>query len=212
MLNIISHRGYWLDPKEKNTKIAFSRALSYGFGIETDFRDLNGQLVVSHDIPLIGAMDAREFVDLYKACPVNAPLALNIKADGLQELLSQFIQAAGFNNSFVFDMPVPDMRAYIGLKIPIYTRQSEYEVIPVLLSSCQGVWLDAFESTWYDLGAINPILAQGKGVAIVSPELHGRSHLELWQWLKMNKLHEQSLVSLCTDFPLQAQEFFNAKN
>lgn len=209
-MHLIAHRGYWLDPKEKNTDIAFSRALSHGFGIETDFRDLNGQLVVSHDIPLVGAMSVGEFLSLYRACPVNAPLALNIKSDGLRNLVGQFIQDAGFHACFVFDMAVPDMRAYIDSGLPTYTRLSECEPVPSLLSSCQGVWLDAFESTWYDLGVINPILAQGKGVAIVSPELHGRPHLELWQWLKMNKLHEQSLVSLCTDFPMQAQEFFNA--
>ena len=209
-MQIIAHRGYWLDVEEKNTKIAFLRALSHGFGIETDFRDLNGQLVVSHDIPLLGAMGVSEFASLYRTSPVMAPLALNIKSDGLQHLVEQFIQDAGFQTSFVFDMAVPDMRAYINLGIPTYTRLSEHEAVPSLLSSCQGVWLDAFESTWYDLGVINPILAQGKGVSIVSPELHGRSHLELWRWLKMNKLHEESLVSLCTDFPLQAQEFFNA--
>jgi hypothetical protein len=206
----MAHRGYWLDPKEKNTAIAFSRALTHGFGIETDFRDLDGQLVVSHDIPLVGAMSADQFIAIFKACPVNAPLALNIKSDGLQHLIGKFVQEASFPNFFVFDMAVPDMRAYIDIRIPAYTRQSEYENAPALLSSSQGVWLDAFESTWYDLGVINTILAQDKGVAIVSPELHGRPHLELWQWLKMNKLHAQSLVSLCTDFPLQAQEFFNA--
>lgn len=210
MIKFIAHRGYWIDPNEKNTDIAFSRALSHGFGIEADFRDLNGRLVVSHDIPLVGAMSVSEFSSLYRACPVTAPLALNIKSDGLQHLVNQFIQDAGFQSCFVFDMAVPDMRAYISLGVPTYTRLSEYEAIPSFLSSCHGVWLDAFESTWYDLGVIKSILAQGKGVAIVSPELHSRSHLELWQWLKMNKLHEQSLVSLCTDFPLQAQEFFNA--
>ena len=209
-MQLIAHRGYWIDPKEKNTDIAFSRALRHGFGIETDFRDLNGQLVVSHDIPLVGAMSVSKFLSLYRACPVRAPLALNIKSDGLQHLIIRFIQDAGLQACFVFDMAVPDMRAYIDSGIPTYTRLSEYESVPSLLSSCQGVWLDAFESTWYDLGVINPILAQGKGVAIVSPELHGRPHLGLWQWLKMNKLHEQSLVSLCTDFPMQAQEFFNA--
>ena len=208
-MQLLAHRGYWLDPKEKNTEIAFSRALSFGFGIETDFRDLNGQLVVSHDIPLVGAMAASEFAVLYHSCPVAAPLAINIKSDGLQHLVDQFIQDAGFQACFVFDMAVPDMRAYIGLNIPIYTRQSEYEAVPSFLPSCQGVWLDAFESTWYDDSVINAILAQGKGVAIVSPELHGRPHLELWQWLKTHRLHEHSLLSICTEFPRQAQEFFD---
>jgi hypothetical protein len=209
-MQLIAHRGYWLDPKEKNTQAAFLRALTHGYGIETDFRDCNGELVISHDIPLIGAMSAKEFVTLYQAHPVKAPLALNIKADGLQHLIAQFVTEAAFHNYFIFDMAVPDMRGYIHLGLPTYSRQSEYESIPAILSSCQGVWLDAFQSTWYEIGTINAILDQGKGVAIVSPELHGRPHLELWQWLKMNKLHEQSLVSLCTDFPMQAQEFFNA--
>jgi len=211
-VQLIAHRGYWLDPKEKNTDIAFSRALSHGFGIETDFRDLNGQLVVSHDVPLVGAISAKQFIALYKASPVNAPLALNIKADGLQDLIGKFLQEAGFCNYFVFDMAVPDMRAYINLGIPTYTRLSEHETVPSLLSSCQGVWLDAFESTWYDVTMISSILAKGKGMAIVSPELHGRHHLDLWRLLKASGLHENSLLSLCTDFPRQAQEFFNVKN
>ena len=208
-MQLIAHRGYWLDPNEKNTATAFSRALSCGFGIETDFRDLNGELVVCHGIPLSGTMSASEFAALYQSCPVKAPLALNIKSDGLQGLIGDLIKDSTFQNYFVFDMAVPDMRSYIGLGIPTFTRQSEYEIVPTLLSSCQGIWLDAFESTWYDLGVINAVLAQGKGVAIVSPELHGRSHMELWQWLKANSMHEHSLVSLCTDFPRQAQEFFN---
>lgn len=211
-MELIAHRGYWLDPKEKNTEIAFVRALNQGFGIETDFRDLNGQLVISHDVPTHGVMLASQFAALYKACPVSAPLALNVKADGLQNLISSLVQKADFHNYFVFDMAVPDMLAYIDHNIPTYTRQSEHENVPTLLSSCQGVWLDAFESTWYDLEVIYTILDQGKGVAIVSPELHGRPREELWQWLKANNVHEHGLVSLCTDFPLHAQEFFNVKN
>lgn len=209
-MQIIAHRGYWLDPKEKNTEIAFSRALSHGFGIETDFRDLDGRLVVSHDIPLVGAMSVDQFIAIFKACPVTAPLAINIKSDGLQYLINQFIKDVGFRTCFVFDMAVPDMRAYISLGVPTYTRLSEYETVPSLLASCQGIWLDAFESIWYDVSLLGSILAGGKGVAIVSPELHGRPHSELWQLLKASGLHEHSLLSLCTDFPLQAQEFFYA--
>ncbi len=168
------------------------RALTHGFGIETDFRDLNCQLVVSHDMPLSDAMSADEFAALYRSTSIEAPFALNIKSDGLQCLMNQFIQDAGFQTCFVFDMAMPDMLAYISLGIPAYTRLSEYEAIPSLLSACKGVWLDAFESTWYDFFDINTVLDQDKGVAIVSPELHGRPHLEFWQWLKVNRLHEHS--------------------
>ena len=110
-ISIIAHRGYWLDASEKNTELAFIRALENSFGIETDFRDFNGELVISHDVPTIGIMKASQFIDLYRTYPVSAPIALNIKSDGLQDLINEFIMRADFKSAFVFDMAVPDMRA-----------------------------------------------------------------------------------------------------
>lgn len=46
---ILSHRGYWLKESEKNSIAAFKRSFSMGFGTETDVRDRDGQLVISHD-------------------------------------------------------------------------------------------------------------------------------------------------------------------
>ena len=37
-MKIIAHRGYWLIDDEKNTELAFERALRANFGIETDLR------------------------------------------------------------------------------------------------------------------------------------------------------------------------------
>ena len=36
---------------KKNTLSAFTRAFDNGFGVETDLRDYNGTLVISHDVP-----------------------------------------------------------------------------------------------------------------------------------------------------------------
>lgn len=208
-MQIIAHRGYWLTESEKNTSTAFIRALEHGFGIETDFRDLNGSLVVSHDVPVEGVMKVTEFIDLYKRTPVLAPMALNIKSDGLHSLVKNLIAELGMTNCFVFDMSVPDARGYIAEKIPFFTRLSEYETAPAFLDQSCGVWLDAFESEWYDEEVIQNILDKEKQVAIVSPELHRRSHLELWQFLKKYNFHKNVLVSLCTDFPLDAKDYFN---
>ncbi len=208
MIDIIAHRGYWLDAVEKNTLIAFTRALENGFGIETDFRDLNKELVISHDIPSAGAMNASKFIDLYKKFPISAPMALNIKSDGLHDLISQLIMHAKFKSSFVFDMAVPDMRGYLKIHVPTFTRLSEYEQYPAFLKDCKGVWLDAFESDWYGADIITFLLNQKKEIAIVSPELHGRSYLALWSLIKANDFHRNELVSICTDFPMEAKEYF----
>jgi hypothetical protein len=208
MIQIIAHRGYWLKPSEKNTFMSFSKAFENGFGIETDLRDFDGELVISHDIPNKNAMKVFEFIDLYKKYPISVPVALNIKSDGLRDLINQFIAYAEFKNAFVFDMTVPDMRSYLQNKIPTFTRLSEYEPFPILLDSCKGVWLDAFESEWYGTDVITSLLHKQKQIAIVSPELHGRSYMALWDLIKANNFHRSNLVSICTDFPMQAKEFF----
>jgi len=207
-INIIAHRGYWLDSSEKNTEPAFIRALENSFGIETDFRDLNGELVVSHDIPTIGTMKASQFIDLYRTHPVSAPIALNIKSDGLQDLINELMVRAEFKSAFVFDMAVPDMRAYLKNNTPTFARLSEYEPHAVFLDSCKGVWLDAFERRWYDVHTFTFLLNQKKQIVIVSPELHGRAHLSLWEFIKTNNFHRNDLVALCTDFPMHAKEYF----
>lgn len=208
MIKIIAHRGYWLNPAEKNTLIAFKRALVHGFGIETDFRDLNGELVVSHDIPTAGAIKASEFVEIYRAHPISAPIALNIKSDGLSDLIDGCITHAEFKSVFAFDMAVPDMRTYLKNKIPTFARLSEYEPHPAFLKDCKGVWLDAFESEWYGVDMLTSFLRHNKELAIVSPELHGRPNLALWELIRNHQLHRNDLVSICTDFPMQAKEYF----
>jgi len=112
-------------------------------------------------------------------------------------------------NYFVFDMSAPDMRGYFNEGIPTFTRLSEYEQSPSFLDKSAGVWLDSFDGDWYDLPLINGLLDKNKQIAIVSPELHGRGHLELWDFMKKKHLHKSALISLCTDFPLDAKEYFN---
>ncbi len=80
---ILAHRGCWRENSEKNTRAAFLRAFEAGYGIETDVRDLDGELVVSHDPARRGAMRWGELLDLYVEHGAPGQLAINIKADGL---------------------------------------------------------------------------------------------------------------------------------
>ena len=56
-MQILAHRGRWRSPSEKNSEGAFRAALSAGYGIETDIRDFDGRLVISHDPARADAMD-----------------------------------------------------------------------------------------------------------------------------------------------------------
>ncbi|WP_426110112.1 hypothetical protein [Massilia sp. PWRC2] len=110
-MQILSHRGLWQQAAEKNTMAAFARSFALGFGTETDIRDSAGALVIAHDIPGGGEPALGSVLELMRASACSGPLALNIKADGLQAALSTTMAAYPEIDYFVFDMSVPETLA-----------------------------------------------------------------------------------------------------
>jgi hypothetical protein len=210
-MQIISHRGYWMSSIEKNKMNSFERSFNLGFGTETDIRDFNGKLVISHDIPnpsIEELLYLDDFLKLYKSIGNNLPLALNIKSDGLQEKLDHLLNKFSIDNYFVFDMSIPDHIGYLKMNIPTFTRQSEHEKFPVFYEESKGVWLDAFHSIWYDHNTIKDHVGNNKHVAIVSFDLHKIEYLSQWEYLKFKQIHLIENVILCTDYPEKAKLFF----
>ena len=207
-MEVLSHRGYWKTELEKNSLISFNRSFEQGFGLETDLRDFQHEIVISHNIPEPNCMLFKSFLDLYLGYKKDLPLALNIKADGLHDQVLKLINEFSISNYFLFDMSIPDTLGYISRKMPFFTRQSEYEREPAFLDKCEGIWLDAFESTWFTGREIKEHLNNNKKVAVVSSELHKRDHEELWEMLRKDRLHEDQRLYLCTDLPGMAKEYF----
>jgi glycerophosphoryl diester phosphodiesterase len=201
---VLSHRGYWLDPTEKNSTTAFRRSFDLGFGLETDVRDCRGELVISHDMPGGQELKLDEFLAILRDRPL--PLAVNIKADGLASKLASAMQRHAVADWFVFDMAVPDMLAYFNAQVPVFTRMSEVEPQPILLEKSSGIWLDSFYSDWFSGHHVDELLDTGKRICIVSPELHGRCHESLWELLL--PLRDHPRIMLCTDLPEKARGYF----
>ena len=212
-MEVIAHRGAWCGSTKKlapvcpkNSQEAFEIAVKYGFGIETDFRDLCGEIVISHNPPGAEAMFAREFFKLLRPGQI---VAANIKADGialeLRRLWKEFMPEAAL---FAFDMSIPDTFGYVGCDFPFLERQSEYEKDTVW-SQAAGFWIDCFHSTWFDEPFLVRLLNKGRPVCIVSPELHGRDETQCWNMLE--NLAKEGLASnlwLCTDKPFTAIDRF----
>ena len=97
-MEIISHRGYWKDPAEKNKTVAFDRSFSLGFGTETDFRDYQAELVISHDMATSESVKADSFFEAYNKYNYQPTLALNIKADGLQDKIKMLTEKYKISN------------------------------------------------------------------------------------------------------------------
>lgn len=212
-MRILSHRGYWKKESEKNSLIAFERSFRLGFGTETDFRDYNGRLVISHDVPTAdGAwLYAEDFFECYKSFDLSLPLALNIKSDGLQRLLSEMLLKYEVENYFVFDMSIPDTIGYLKSGMNVFTRQSEYEPDPAFINDANGFWLDEFNTHWISKDLILSYLNKGKKICVVSPDLHKRAYLLEWETYKNIEIKTNDQVEnfwLCTDYPETAKSYF----
>ncbi len=211
---ILAHRGFWKAAAEKNAAVAFERAFAAGYGVELDVRDFAGELVISHDPPGERGLTFEALLDLRDRIAPTAPLAINIKADGLAEPVRAALAARRAGDSFVFDMSVPDTLAYVRGGARLFTRCSEYEPQPALYEAAAGVWLDCFEQDlWWDRAVVERFLADGKQLAIVSPELHRRDHLAAWAvWRDLERETGPGSgaagLMLCTDFPEAAEAFF----
>jgi hypothetical protein len=211
LIEIISHRGLWRKPFERNSLASLRSSIDEGFGLETDVRDLNGDLVISHDMPTDSDENVTldELLTIYCSSSCNLTLALNVKSDGLSSSIKEQLQKYKIENYFVFDMSVPDTLSYKNEGLNYFTRQSEYETEPVLYHEACGVWLDEFLSPWITKDIIRRHHQSGKRVAIVSPELHGRTYENEWEKYKSITSHNPELnILLCTDYPLQARSYF----
>lgn len=207
-MKIISHRGFWKNPKEHNSMPAFQASFIQGFGVETDLRDYKGQLVISHDIPRRDALHAEDFFEAYSELGNNLPLALNIKSDGLMPMLQELLDEYKVQNYFVFDMSGPDTLEYEKAGLRYFSRHSDIEKEVILYDDAHGVWLDSFYSDWASEADINKHLKTGKSVCIVSPEIHGRDPSKFWESLRASSLWDHQNLMLCTDLPKKARGVF----
>lgn len=211
-MKIIAHRGIWHTSEEKNAAIAFKRCIDQGFGIETDVRDHDNELIISHDAPVSKGqyLSFDTFLEMYTSGKTHTPLlAINIKSDGIQDQLKTAIEKYNLQSYFTFDMSFPSL--YFGYqgKLKFFSSVNEYLQEPLLYNKCSGIWLDAYEHIWYSSQHMETYLNEGKEVCIVSPELHNREHTELWRVIKGSGLSQHPCISICTDLPLAAQEFFS---
>lgn len=204
-MKFLAHRGFVNSASSENSLEALSNAVSCGFGFETDLRDLEGEIAISHDPALSGCLLLSEVINSLEV-PTSQMFALNIKADGLASKLDCMLPDNWKQNVFFFDMSVPDMTAYLQRDLKVFSRLSEIEPVPTLLSKCSGIWVDSFFSDWFSTELLREYLDSGLKVAVVSPELHKRNHLPLWEQLASLSLSED--LFLCTDFPDVAKEYF----
>ena len=209
-MKIICHRGYWLKKNQQNKIESFQNAFDRGFGIETDIRDCSKKIKISHDPPTNTAIELEKVLQLHGKMDINLTLALNVKADGLQDSVADLIRKYALNKYFFFDMSVPDMIKYHKKGLKFFTRRSDIEPEALFLKESAGVWIDHFISEWITEADVDLYLEQGKQVCIVSPELHKRDYRSFWDKLSKWQVLKDDRLMLCTDLPEHARSTFSS--
>lgn len=209
-MKILAHRGYWNDIIEKNSPQALRTALERGFGFESDVRDYMERMVISHNIATSASQDAEEVFKWLHEFDDKYCFAINVKADGLKDILKKYFNEYSITNYFLFDMSVPQMVEFREMGLRYFTRQSEVEPVPYMYDDAAGVWIDGFWSTdWITEKLLSEHIECGKEVCLVSPDLHGdKNYKEFWKQLKIFDI-DFDKVMVCTDYPEKARKFFN---
>jgi len=204
---IVAHRGAWL--KEllvPNSQEALLAALDAGFSIETDLRDLNGTVVVSHDPTTDGSvLTMRHFLAQISGVALSRDLifALNIKSDGLDSIMKDELKMLKGIPHFFFDMSTPELVKYAKAGISVGLRWSEFETLAPQLSICSeplAVWVDGFDSDWWKTSELLELVSGMRVVVLVSPELHGRDPVKVWKTFA-DEFHNNPNLYICTDYP-----------
>lgn len=203
--SVLAHRGWFNEDFMQNSKAALERGLLADFGIETDVRDLDGELVISHDPPLTkdDPPSLEWLLNVLEKRPERSRVALNIKSDGHAERIRSLVSERSLvkHQIYFFDMSIPDMQDYIRRGLPVYARLSEYEQDSTIINSVCGCWVDSFSGDFDQIKAAEEVISQGRRACIVSPELHGREPGHIWQRIAETKLISSELFEICTDFP-----------
>jgi len=126
---VLSHRGYWRHPSARDSVEAIARSFSSGFRVETAVRDRCGGTVVSHDPAEVDAPDFERVIELQREFS-GGPLAINVKADGLQPTLANALDKERSANYLLVDMSIPDALGYVHAGLRFFTRQSEHKPEP----------------------------------------------------------------------------------
>jgi len=198
---IYCHRGYWENENQQNSLPAFAKAVANGFGVETDIRDYQGSIVISHDSASNSSLSIEELPK------TGTPIALNLKADGLLGLNRKSLEALlSVKGTFVFDGSIPEMLRYKELGFSHALRISEYErEVPW---KPEFIWLDSFHSDWWSEIDLLREFSEKHFVIVVSPELHSRQYARVWDLLCAEMNRGNPNLGICTDYPNQFLDLF----
>lgn len=222
-IDILAHRANLAgpNPASENSLTATAMALAAGFGLETDLRrDSQGRFYIAHDRAAWSEANALDrYVELFHSHPACS-VAMNVKELGYEdELIALQCSGALGTASFYFDFELLEphspgaaqrkLRALPnGAQTRLAARLSDRgeSLAQCLRIPAEIVWADEFDALWLAVDYVQAVHRAGRAFYVISPELHGfdpEARRRRW-----DDFRQWGIDGLCTDYALEAREFF----
>jgi hypothetical protein len=168
-------------------------------GVEIDLRSDQNGIYLSHD-PFIKGENFEEWLVNYD----HHLLVLNVKEDGLEEIILELLRKYSIDNYFFLDQPFPTQYKCSRNQIKLAYRFSDFEQPSINnIFDNMWIWVDSFSGTWDHLEAAAKLAKSNQmEICIVSPELQGRSDSsEILEIVRLIKKIGIVRASVCTKTP-----------
>jgi len=147
------------------------------YGIELDIRYENDYLILHHDPFCTG----EKFEDLLKVYQ-HKLLILNVKTEGIEAECLRLLEKYNIKDYFFLDLSLPYLVKWSNKGLnQCAVRLSEYEPLEFVLkfaNKVDWVWVDCFTVCALTQENYAAIKEHFK-ICLVSPELHGHTHLTI---------------------------------
>jgi hypothetical protein len=173
--------------------------VSKNHGVEIDLRLSHGDLVLAHD-PYSPGEKFSDWIQDFD----HSLLILNVKEEGLEEVILREMGAKSLDRYFFLDQGLPSVIKSITLKHSVAARISEFEKLTWTSEFAPSwIWIDCFSGNWDFLDQeIEQISKLSLRTCLVSPELQGRfDPSESVNLKSILKNHNYSPDAVCTKEP-----------
>ena len=182
--SLIANGGLHNSSYQRNSLEALELALVKGYGINTEIRLFEDELVIQNEtfdkpLPLSLLLTIWEKT-------TDLELALKVKMDGLAPMLNEvFSQYTLRNDFFFYGMNTTEELIYENNLLPLAYRLSDREPITRFVSLPSRIWLDSF--TPLELLAMLPEKDRDsvlKQTYLLSSEIYKKDPTTLWEVIK----------------------------
>ena len=167
-------------------------------GIELDVRTFGNEIVCSHD-PFIEGEYLSKMLKKYK----HKKIIVNVKEDGLVSYIESRYNPNNIYDLLYLDVGTPEIET-TKIYNKIFLRISEYENYSKnsYSSKFEWVWLDSFNSIWFENELIDE-LSKNYKVCLVSPELQIQNNESINDFKEYLKSVNYTPDFICTKYPDQ---------